>query len=345
MGHVKLLHTSDWHLGRTLIQAEPARGAAAVPRLAARDRARRERGRRRAGLRRRLRPRGAHRSTAMTAARPHARGASPRPASRSSSSAATTTPPYALGFGSGCTSAPASTCAPRVATIDRARRAQPTSHGEVAVYGIPYLLPDAADEELGAERSHEAVLLGGDRSRILADAASPRHRAHGGAGPRVRHRRARPASPSATSAWAASATPRPQVFDGAQLRRARPPAPAAGGHARRQLHGAALQRLAAGVLLLREATTPSRSRSSSSAPTGVAAVAVRRHARARGRCARSAARSTTCSRAPQGDLAELADGWVKVVLTDPAARCRPWSGCASTGRTPWCSGFEPRRRG
>lgn len=43
-------------------------------------------------------------------------------------------------------------------------------HGEVAIYGIPYLLPDAAKDALGVERSHEAV-LGEAVRRILADAA------------------------------------------------------------------------------------------------------------------------------------------------------------------------------
>ncbi len=42
-------------------------------------------------------------------------------------------------------------------------------HGDVAVYGIPYLLPDAAKDALGVERSHEAV-LGEAGRRILADA-------------------------------------------------------------------------------------------------------------------------------------------------------------------------------
>jgi len=43
-------------------------------------------------------------------------------------------------------------------------------HGDVAVYGIPYLLPDAAKDALGVERSHEAV-LGEAVRRIRADAA------------------------------------------------------------------------------------------------------------------------------------------------------------------------------
>jgi DNA repair protein SbcD/Mre11 len=42
--------------------------------------------------------------------------------------------------------------------------------GEVAVYGVPYLLPDAVMAELGAERSHESVLTAAS-ARIRADAA------------------------------------------------------------------------------------------------------------------------------------------------------------------------------
>jgi DNA repair protein SbcD/Mre11 len=42
--------------------------------------------------------------------------------------------------------------------------------GELAVYGIPYLLPDAVMAELGAERSHASVLAAAV-SRIRADAA------------------------------------------------------------------------------------------------------------------------------------------------------------------------------
>ncbi len=45
------------------------------------------------------------------------------------------------------------------------------AHGDVGVYGIPYLLPDAAKDSLGVERSHEAVLAEAAR-RILADAAA-----------------------------------------------------------------------------------------------------------------------------------------------------------------------------
>jgi exonuclease SbcD len=43
-------------------------------------------------------------------------------------------------------------------------------HGPVGIYGIPYLLPDAAREPLGAERTHESVLRKATEL-VLADAA------------------------------------------------------------------------------------------------------------------------------------------------------------------------------
>ncbi len=43
-------------------------------------------------------------------------------------------------------------------------------HGDVAIYGIPYLLPDAVKEALGAQRSHESVLRRAT-ALVLADAA------------------------------------------------------------------------------------------------------------------------------------------------------------------------------
>lgn len=43
-------------------------------------------------------------------------------------------------------------------------------HGPVGIYGVPYLLPDAVMAHLGTERSHAAVLRAAT-SRILADAA------------------------------------------------------------------------------------------------------------------------------------------------------------------------------
>jgi exonuclease SbcD len=45
------------------------------------------------------------------------------------------------------------------------------SHGEVGIYGIPYLLPDAVMAELGAQRSHASVLAAA-AERIRCDAAA-----------------------------------------------------------------------------------------------------------------------------------------------------------------------------
>jgi DNA repair protein SbcD/Mre11 len=45
------------------------------------------------------------------------------------------------------------------------------AHGEVGVYGIPYLLPDAVMTELGAGRSHASVLAAAS-ARIHADASA-----------------------------------------------------------------------------------------------------------------------------------------------------------------------------
>jgi len=75
-----------------------------------------------------------------------------------------------LGFGSGLSEAagihlrtsPADLARPLVLTDDA---------GELAVYGIPYLLPDAVLAELGAERSHQSVLAAAS-ALIHADAAA-----------------------------------------------------------------------------------------------------------------------------------------------------------------------------
>jgi DNA repair protein SbcD/Mre11 len=45
------------------------------------------------------------------------------------------------------------------------------SHGEAGIYGVPYLLPDAVMADLGAERSHASVLAAAGE-RIRADAAA-----------------------------------------------------------------------------------------------------------------------------------------------------------------------------
>ena len=75
-----------------------------------------------------------------------------------------------LGFGSGLSAAAGVHLRTTVADI-----ASPVvltdEHGQVAVYGIPYLLPDAARVALGAERSHESVLRSAT-DLVRADAAS-----------------------------------------------------------------------------------------------------------------------------------------------------------------------------
>src|SRR5262252_2520702 len=58
----------------------------------------------------------------------------------------------------------------RTAVADIARPVLLTDeHGDIAVYGIPYLLPDAVLGELGADRSHASVLAAAT-ARIKADA-------------------------------------------------------------------------------------------------------------------------------------------------------------------------------
>jgi exonuclease SbcD len=58
----------------------------------------------------------------------------------------------------------------RVADLDRPV-VLTDEHGDVAIYGIPYLLPDAVMADLDAERSHAAVLAAA-AARIRADAAA-----------------------------------------------------------------------------------------------------------------------------------------------------------------------------
>ena len=74
-----------------------------------------------------------------------------------------------LGFGSGLSERAGIHL--RTSVPDLARPVLiPDSGGDVAIYGIPYLLPDAVMDELGAQRSHESVLSAA-MSRVLADAA------------------------------------------------------------------------------------------------------------------------------------------------------------------------------
>jgi exonuclease SbcD len=73
-----------------------------------------------------------------------------------------------LGFGAGLSEAAGIHLRTRVADLARPVIVS-DEHGEVAIYGIPYLLPDAVMADLGTGRSHAAV-LGAAAARIRADA-------------------------------------------------------------------------------------------------------------------------------------------------------------------------------
>jgi exonuclease SbcD len=78
--------------------------------------------------------------------------------------------PVRLGFGSKLSEAAGIHLRTEVADIDRPV-VIPDADGAVGIYGIPYLLPDAVMDELGAERSHASVLAAA-AARVRADAAT-----------------------------------------------------------------------------------------------------------------------------------------------------------------------------
>jgi len=73
-----------------------------------------------------------------------------------------------LGFAAGLSEAAGVHLRTRVADLDRPVLIT-DPHGDVAIYGIPYLLPDAVMADLRAQRSHAAVLAAA-AARIRADA-------------------------------------------------------------------------------------------------------------------------------------------------------------------------------
>jgi exonuclease SbcD len=78
--------------------------------------------------------------------------------------------PVRLGFGAGLSEAAGIHL--RTSVTDASRPVIVTDdHGDVGIYGIPYLLPDAVMADLGAERSHASVLAAAAR-RIRADAVA-----------------------------------------------------------------------------------------------------------------------------------------------------------------------------
>jgi exonuclease SbcD len=78
--------------------------------------------------------------------------------------------PVRLGFGSALSERAGVHLRTSVADIDRPVILTDTN-GAVGLYGIPYLLPDAVMDELGAERSHASVLAAACE-RIRADASA-----------------------------------------------------------------------------------------------------------------------------------------------------------------------------
>ena len=226
---MRLLHTSDWHLGPHALPDEPARArSAAFLALAARARRRAARSTPcsspATSTTARCPPLDAVRcSTAPSWPSPR-RGIPLR-----RSSAATTTPPSASASAAGWPLRPASTCAPRRRT-SREPVVLTDEHGEVAVYGIPYLLPDAVKDR---PRRRALARVGAARGRP----ADPcRRRARGitrtvVARARVRHGRHRQRVRARHPGRRHRRRARRRVFDGVSLRRARPPAPPAGGRA------------------------------------------------------------------------------------------------------------------
>jgi DNA repair protein SbcD/Mre11 len=78
--------------------------------------------------------------------------------------------PVRLGFGAGLSEAAGIHL--RTSVADLARPViVPDEHGDVGIYGLPYLLPDAVMADLGAERSHQSVLAAA-ATLIRADAAA-----------------------------------------------------------------------------------------------------------------------------------------------------------------------------
>ena len=338
---MRLLHTSDWHIGRSLHGTDLlAEQEAVLGGLAGGGR--RRAGRRRAGRGRRLRPRRA-------VGRRHGRarpGASP--GCCAAGAAVVLTPgnhdsARRLGTFSGLLAAAGLHVRAATAALD-----EPVlladEHGDVAVYGLPYLEPEVARHELGlagAPRAATRRCCAAAMDRVRADLFLRPGRPLGGARARVRRRR----GAQRERARHLRRRGRPGARRGVRrrrLRRARPPAPAADAHP-----AAALQRLPAGLLLRRgraaEAGLAGRARRAPAWPTcgrsrcrcrgrsrvltGDARRAARRPgARARSRTHFVSARLTDAGRGP----------------TDPMRRLQArFPHCV---HLEWAGGGAPRRR-
>ncbi len=191
--------------------------------------------------------------------------------------------------------------------------------GEVGVYGIPFVLPDAAVAQLEVERSHAAV-LGVLADRIRADAAARGLRrvvvmAHAfvtGGSACESEREIRVGGVGDTPA---------EVFDGVNY--------VALGH----LHGPQEVRLAGSSTVVEYSGSPlafsfsERDHVKSVTVVdidGLGVVTTHRVAAPVPRpLVQVSGRLSDLVERAQGDLADLADAWVKVVLTDPGRLANP----------------------
>ena len=223
-----------------------------------------------------------------------------------------------LGFGSGLSEAAGIHLRTRLGDVARPVVLTDDA-GPVAVYGIPYLLPDAAAADLGAERSHASVLAAA-AGLIHADAADrgigrvviaahafvtgaaaqrvrarhPHRRHRGRAGRRVRPGRATSRSGTCTArrSWARAARRPVARYSGSPL---------AFSFSERD-H--------------RKSVTVVDIDAAGAVATELVPAPVPRPLReVRGRLDDLLAR--------RADLADLAEAWVKVVLTDPVRPAAP----------------------
>ena len=335
---MRLLHTSDWHLGRRLHGADLLADQALFLEWLL-EVAQSEQRRRRAGQRRRLRPcpagRRCHRAHG-----PHGRGVRPGP-----------DPPDHL------QRQPRQRRAPAVRRRGPGRRGDPPAYitragrgpdravratgGRVGVYGIPYLLPDAVGGELDVDRLARCC------ARALVERIRCRRRGAGlervvvmahafvtGGSACESEREIRVGGVGDTPA---------EVFDGVSY--------VALGH----LHGPQEVRLAGSSTVVEYCGSPlafsfserDHTKSVTVVDIDAAGTVVTRRiptpvprplVQVRGRLEDLLERA-------DGDLAGLADAWVKVVLTDPGSAGQPDGAAARrAGRTPWSWSSRPSAR-
>ena len=213
--------------------------------------------------------------------------------------------------------------------------------GQVAVYGIPFVLPDAVVAELEVERSHAAV-LGVLAERIRVDAAArglPRvvvmaHAFVTGGSACESEREIRVGGVGDTPA---------EVFDGVSY--------VALGH----LHGPQEVRLAGSSTVVEYCGSPlafsfsERDHTKSVTLVDIDAAGVVTTGRVPAPVPRPLIQVTRpTGRSPhraQGDLSGLADAWVKVVLTDPGRVADPMEQLRAPWPNTFVLEFAPERDG